>query len=186
MELQIQDLVTSIKKEGVEEAKKEASKIIAEAKKQADEIVLKAKEQAKKAVSDAEKEINVLKESAKVSAQQALRDASITFKKEVQKVFKKILAEKTDKKLSSDTLSKLIIAALGEEKPSDYKLEINELSDSLKSELASLIEKGLEIKVVKNAPKGFKLAAKDNSGFFDLSEDELVQILSNFVGEIKI
>ena len=43
MELQIQDLVTSIRKEGVEAASAEAEAIIAEAKKKADKAAGKAK-----------------------------------------------------------------------------------------------------------------------------------------------
>ena len=43
MELQIQDLVSSIKKDGIESAKAEAAQILADARAQADKIVADAK-----------------------------------------------------------------------------------------------------------------------------------------------
>ena len=46
MELQIQDLVSSIRKEGVDAANAEAEKILAEARQKADAIVSEAREQA--------------------------------------------------------------------------------------------------------------------------------------------
>ncbi len=48
MELQIQDLVSSIRKDGIDAANAEAEAIIAEAKKKADAIIADAKSEAKK------------------------------------------------------------------------------------------------------------------------------------------
>ena len=61
MELQIQDLVTSIRKEGVEAANAEAESIIAEARKKADSIVASAKAEAQQVRDASEKEIAILK-----------------------------------------------------------------------------------------------------------------------------
>ena len=57
MELQIQDLVSSIRKEGIEAANAEAESIIAEAKKKAESIVSSAKSEAQQYKDTAEKEI---------------------------------------------------------------------------------------------------------------------------------
>ena len=75
MELQIQDLVSSIRKDGIEAANAEAEAIISEAKKKAETIVADAKAEAKSVQEASEKEIGILKESAAISAEQAKRDA---------------------------------------------------------------------------------------------------------------
>ena len=80
MELQIKDLVESIKKEGVDTARAEAETIIADAKKAAAEIISKAEAQARLTKETSEREIALLKENALVSAQQAKRDAVLSFK----------------------------------------------------------------------------------------------------------
>ena len=73
MELQIQNLVSSIRKEGIEAANKEADSIIAEAKKKAEAIVAGAKTEAQQYKDGAEKEIAILRESAAVSAERRYR-----------------------------------------------------------------------------------------------------------------
>ena len=59
MELQIQDLVSSIKKDGIDSANQQAAAILADARKQADAIVAEAKSQADKLRDDAKAEIDV-------------------------------------------------------------------------------------------------------------------------------
>ena len=67
MAQQIQDLVDSIQKEGIEKANKQAELIIAEANKKADDIIKSAKKEADKVLSDADKEIALRDQSAKAS-----------------------------------------------------------------------------------------------------------------------
>ena len=109
MELQIQDLVSSIRKEGIEAANAEAESIIAEAKKKAESIVAGAKSEAQQFKDAAEKEISILRESAAVSAEQAKRDAVLAFKTEIQGEFEKILAADIGKELSGAALGKLAL-----------------------------------------------------------------------------
>ena len=177
MELQIQDLVSSIRKEGVEAANAEAESIIAEAKKKADSIVAGARSEAQQISEATEKEIAILKESAAVSAEQAKRDAVLAFKTEIQKEFENILKTDIRKEVSGEGLGKLIRAAVAGENVADFAAEVSEVSDELKSELAEEIKKGLEIRPSKNVQYGFRLAAKDGSGFFDCTDDEIAEML---------
>jgi V/A-type H+-transporting ATPase subunit E len=177
MELQIQDLVTSIRKEGIEAANAEAESIIAEAKKKADSLVAGAKAEAQQYKDAAEKEISILRESAAVSAEQAKRDAVLAFKTEIQGEFEKILAADVRKELSGEGLGKLIRAAIGGENVADYAAEVAEVTDTLKAELADEIKKGLEIRPTKTVSQGFRLAAKDGSGYFDCSDDGIMEML---------
>lgn len=184
MELQIQDLVSSIRKEGVEAANAEAEAIIAEAKKKADSIVSTAKNEAQQYKDAAEKEINILKESAEVSAEQAKRDAVLAFKTEIQKEFEKILKADIGKELSGKGLGKLISAAVAGENVADCVAEVAEVSDALKSELAKEIKDGLEIRPTKGVQAGFRLAAKDGSGYFDVSDDGIMEMLMPYFRDL--
>ena len=149
MELQIQNLVSSIRKEGIEAANKEAESIIAEAKKKADAIVAGAKTEAQQYKDSAEKDIAILRESAAVSAEQAKRDAVLAFKAEVQGEFEKLLAADIGKEFSGESLGKLIRAAVAGEDISTYAAEVSDVS----------------------------LAAKDGSGYFDCSDDAIMEML---------
>ena len=184
MELQIQDLVTSIRKEGVEAANAEAESILAEAKKKADSIVAGAKAEAQQHKDTAEKEISILKESAAVSAEQAKRDAVLAFKNEIQGEFEKILAADIRKELLAEGLGKLIRAAVAGENVADYAAEVSEVSDALKKELADEIKKGLEIRPTKDVQQGFRLATKDGSGYFDCSDDGIMEMLMPYFRDL--
>ncbi len=61
MELQIQDLVSSIKQDGIDRPNREAAAIVAQAKAQADSIISQAKADADKLLQDANAEIEVFK-----------------------------------------------------------------------------------------------------------------------------
>lgn len=102
MELQIQNLVSSIRKDGIDAANAEAEAIIAEAKKK---------------------------------------------------------------------------AVIADEGVDSYSVEVAQVSDALKAELADEIKNGLEIRPAKGVRAGFRLAAKDGSGYFDCSDDEIMQML---------
>lgn len=184
MEVQIKDLVASIRKEGIETANNEAEQIIADAKKQAEEIVSKANAEAKNAKDAAEKEISILKESAKVGAEQAKRDAMLSFKTQIKEEFEKILKANVKKNLSGEALGKLIRAVAEGEDISGYAAEVAEVSDGLKSELAAEIENGLEIRPSRNVQAGFRLAAKDGSGYFDCSDEEIMQIMMPYFRDL--
>ena len=186
MELQIKDLVESIKKEGVDTARAEAEAIIAEAKKQAEDIIYKAESAAKLTKETSEREIAALKENAIVSAEQAKRDAVLSFKAEIQSEYEKILSAKVSDALGDEALAKLIRAVLTDEDVSGYTAELHSVSDGLKALLADEIRKGLEIKPVKNVNAGFRLAAKDGSGYFDCTDEEITRMLMPFFKDLSL
>ncbi len=177
MELQIQDLVSSIRKEGIDAAKAEAEVIISEARKKADAMLAEAKAEAKNIRETSEKEIAILKESAALSAEQAKRDAMLAFKAEVKAEFEKILAVKIQDNLSDGALGKLIYAVVADEDVQNYSIEVAQVSDSLKAELAEKIRAGLEIRPARGVHAGFRMTAKDGSGYFDCSDEEILQML---------
>lgn len=186
MELQIQDLVSSIRKEGIDAANAQAETILAEAQKKADKIISDAKAEAASIRETSEKEIGVLKESAAVSVEQAKRDAMLSFRDEVQKEFEKLLSCKIKDSLSDASLGKLIQAVLTDEDVSKYTVQVAEVSDALKAELAQEIKNGLEIKPVKGVRAGFRLASKDGSGYFDCSDEEIMQMLMPYFRDINL
>jgi V/A-type H+-transporting ATPase subunit E len=184
MELQIQDLVSSIRKEGIDAANSEADSILAEARKKADAIIADARAEAKRTKESSEKEIGILKESAVVSAEQAKRDAMLAFKAEVQAEYEKILGAKIRDSFNGEALGKLIRAAVEGEDVSAYTAEVAEVSDSLKAELAEEIKAGLVIRPTKGISSGFRLAANDGSGYFDCSDEEILEMLMPFFRDL--
>ncbi len=188
MAQQIQDLVASIQKEGIDKANKEAEKIIAAAEKKADNIIKSAKKEADKVLSDADREIALRDQSAKASLSQAARDVQLSLKKSLTDQMNVLLEEKVKTTFKSKDFVKLIkdILSLGFYDAKNTELQISEkdykeLATVLTKELGDKIKEGLEIKPVKNVNFGFRLADKDGSGHFDFSAEATAELLIPFL-----
>ncbi len=188
MAQQIQDLVASIQKEGIDKANKEAEKIIAAAEKKADNIIKSAKKEADKVLSEADREIALRDQSAKASLSQAARDVQLSLKKSLTEQMNVLLEEKVKTTFKSKDFVKLIkdILSLGFYDAKNTELQISEkdykeLATVLTKELGDKIKEGLEIKPVKNVNFGFRLADKDGSGHFDFSAEATAELLIPFL-----
>ena len=186
MEMQINDLVSAIKKEGIEKAQSQAEQIIAEAKEKASAIIFEAQNTADDIVKKAQEKNEILKESSRTTAEHAKRDAMLFFKDSVQTEFERLLEANIEKTVNGQTLARLIIAAINDENPSDYTAEVSEITEGLKGELAKKISEGLEIRPNPHLRVGFRLTSKDGSGYFDCSDEELEKILAPFFPELTI
>ena len=186
MELQIQDLVSSIKKEGIDAARAEADQIIAQAREQAAAIVAQATDEAQRAQAKAQSEAELMKESVRINAEHARRDALLSFKAQVQAEFEKLLSAESGKALQGETLAKLITAALGEEDPAKYTAEVAEVTEGLKAALAKELRGGLTIAPTPGVRAGFRLSAKDGSGYFDCSDEEIAAMLAPFFPDMSL
>ena len=186
MEMQINELVSAIKKEGVEAAQVQADAIIAAANEKAQAIIADANAQAQSILKKAEEKVQVLKDSALTTAEHAKRDAQLFLKKAVQDEFARLLEADVAKAVNPDTLGKLILAAIADDKAADYAAEVAEVTDGLKGELAKALTDGLELKVNPHIRVGFRLTAQNGSGYVDCSDEELEKILAPFFPELSI
>ena len=83
-------------------------------------------------------------------------------------------------------LAALITAALQGGDASAYAAEVASVTDALKSELAGELKAGLELRLSKKVRTGFRLCAKDGSGYIDCSDEELAEQLAPFFRELRI
>ncbi len=188
MAQQIQDLVDSIQKEGIEKADKQAEQIIADANKKADDIVKSAKKESARLLSEAEKEIDLRDQSSKASLNQAARDVQLSLKKALTEQINNVLKDDVSKAFKTKDFIKLIkdIISLDFCDVKNTELQISDkdyeaLAATLSKELSDKIKKGLEIKPVKSVNVGFKLADKDGSGYFDFTDEAVAKLMIPFL-----
>ncbi|MFA7671511.1 MAG: V-type ATP synthase subunit E [Sphaerochaetaceae bacterium] len=188
MELQIQDLVNSIKRDGIDQAEKESAEIIAKAKLEAEAILDNVNKEASKILEDANKEVAVLKQSAFAAINQSARDLSLSLQESIKKQFERLLGENVTKALSSTELVKLIVEvvkiSLIDSKDAVVGLgakDAKKLADSLKGELTQQLKDGLVIKPVEGLDFGFRLSSKKDGSYFDFSSDEITNLLKPFL-----
>ena len=183
MEQQIQDLIASIRREGIEEAKKESERIISEAKAAASDIVAKAEAEKDKILDNAKKSIALERQSSESAIKQAARDVSLSLKKSIEDSFQAILSQKVDAALSQDVLVRVLEAVVKAEVTSsnvyvelsadDFKALSAKLAESFKEQ----VKNGMEFRTSSSLSSGFRVVEKDGSFYVDMSGDECSKLL---------
>lgn len=186
MEQQIQDLVDSIKKEGLQQAQTQRDEIISQAKAEADRIINEARTKAGKMIEDAQRECALREQSARASIEQAARNVAITLKEDLNAQLSKILALQVGEALNKTLLSKLVLSVV-DASLKDAVIEIGgpdaeKLTKQLAADLAGKLKNGLELSAG-GKEKGLKIVSKDGSGYIDLSAEEMTRLLRPYLSD---
>ena len=182
MEQQIQDLINSIKKDGIDSATNESKRIIEEAEKKAETIIKEANAERDKLLADGRRQLEKEKESFSESLKMAARDLSLSFKKEVEGKIQALLDEKVKGAFDENLLKELLKTVIEAEFNGDVIVELprekkTAVAQSLAEELASSLGKGVELSFSSSLQGGFRVLAKDGRAYIDLSDDEVMKLL---------
>ena len=190
MEIQLQELIDQIKKDGVETAEAQAESILNSAKAEAEEIVARAQAQADKILLDAKNENDRIVKSEEEAIRQAGRNLLISFRDSVSRELSAIVRENVSDVYSSDALSKIIVSAVESwaAKPDADDLsvilnreELEALEKNAIAELNEKMRKGVTLKASDSFDGGFRIAEKDGQVYYDYSTEAVVEMLSNYL-----
>lgn len=190
MEIQLQDLIEQIKKDGVESAEVEAEAILNAAKAEAAKIISDAQVQADKMLLNAKNENDRMVKSGEDAIRQAGRNLLISFRESVARELKVIVSENVTAVYSSNTFVKLIAKAVecwaGNPESDDITVMLNNedlkvLEESLLAELNAKMLKGITLKASDNFDGGFRIAVNDSGAYYDYSAEAVVDMLSNYL-----
>lgn len=190
MEIQLQELIDQIKKDGVNEAEAAAEKIIADANKKAEKILAEAQNKAEKMIADAKAQNEKVERSSEDAIRQAGRNLLISFRESVAREVTAILGEQVNAVYSKENFSELIKKVILQwNKNTDAEdLTILLNSDDLKAVeenvLAALKEKagnGITFYANDNFDGGFRVAINNGSAYYDYSAEAVTEMLSSFL-----
>ncbi|MBE6790104.1 MAG: V-type ATP synthase subunit E [Ruminococcaceae bacterium] len=190
MEIQLQELIEQIKKEGVEAAEAQAVSILESAKAQAEKIISDANAKANKILADAKNENERTVRSGEDAIRQAGRNLLISFRESVTKELNAIIGENVSSVYSSDALSQLIVKAveswLSKPDVTDISVilgndDLARLEASLLSGLKAKMLNGVTLKANDNFDGGFRIAINDDGAYYDYSKDAVTDMLSNYL-----
>ena len=190
MEIQLQELIDQIKKEGVEAAETEAEAIIRTAKENAEKIISDAKAESEKILADTKAETERMTKSSEDAIRQAGRNLLISFRESVARELVSITGEGVSAVYSSEALSQLIISIVKNwaSKPDAEDISVILNTEDLKRTeetlLAALKEKmlkGVTLKANDNFDGGFRIAVNNGSAYYDFSAEAVVNMISNYL-----
>ena len=190
MEIQLQELIEQIKKDGVEAAETEAEAIIRAANEKAEKIIADAQAQADKILLDAEKENQKMVKSSEDAIRQAGRNLLISFREGVTKELNAILNKNVNAVYSSEALAKIIVNVVESfaKKPEAEDITVIISDESLKTLedtiFAGLKEKmlaGVTLKAGDTFDAGFRICANNTGAYYDYSAEAVVEMLSAYL-----
>jgi len=190
MEIQLQELIDQIKKDGVETAQSEAKAIVDAAKAEAAKIIADANAQSDSILAAAKAENARLVKSSEDAIRQAGRNLLISFRESVACELNAIIGETAQKVYSSDSLCELVknVVSAWAEKPEveDIAVVLNEadrqtLEGSMLAALGERIGKGVTLKANDNFDGGFRIAVNEGGAYYDYSKEAVVEMLSNYL-----
>ena len=190
MEIQLQELIDQIKKDGVEVAENEAKNIVDSAKSEAERIVADAKAQADRILAEAKAENEKMVKSSDDAIRQSGRNLLISFRESVTKELDAIIGETVNSVYSADSLSQLVVNVVESwaNKPDVDNIEVilnsNDVELLEKTALSSLkerISKGVTLKANDNFDGGFRIAVNDGGAYYDYSTEAVVDMMSNYL-----
>ena len=190
MEVQLQELVDKIKKDGVAAADEKAAEIIKAAEEKAKNIIEKAEAEAQESIKKAEAEALRFQKAAESSIDQAGRNTLISFRQGLLNELNAIIKAETVKNYDSAVLKNLIPEAVkGWVKTGNTEnlsviladKDLKELESSLSAALKEHVSKGLELKADSKIAGGFRIGTKDGSAYYDFSAEAVADLFSSYL-----
>ena len=190
MDVQLQELIDKIKKDGVATAEAEAAKVIEAAEKKAEGIVADAQEKAAEIIKNAKLETERMEKASDEAIVQAGRNMLLSFKDSLIAQLDGLIQAETAKAESKDILAKLVpetvkvwaknseaseLSVLLSEK------DLKDLEKSLTAELKAEIAKGLEIKPDKTLAAGFRIGVNNGAAYYDYSAESLAEMFAAYL-----
>ena len=191
MEIQLQELINQIKKDGVEAAETQAEAILDAAKAEADKIISAAKIEADKLIAQAKAENEKTVKSGEDALRQAGRNLLISFRESVSRELKAIAGDKVSSVYSSDTLARLVVSAVecwaSKPESDDISVLLNSadlarFEETILAELKAKMLNGVTLKANDNFDGGFRIAANNGAVYYDYSTESVTDMLSSYLG----
>jgi V/A-type H+-transporting ATPase subunit E len=190
MDTQLQELIETIKAEGVQTAEKQAEQIVASAEEKARQITGDAEKRAKQMLEGTRTEQAKLDQSGRETLKQAGRDLILGVQTRLVAMFTAVVNAAVGEAISADILENAIVAVVnawsqGRDEALDVILaeaDLSRLEQRLRSRLAERISAGTDIKPNNAVKTGFRVSTKDGALYYDFTVDSIADALSAYVG----
>lgn len=189
MEIQLQELLDRIKRDGVDAARVEVERLLAEGEAQKKAIVQAAEREAAGIVEAAKADAKRSAASGKAALAQASRDLLLAFRDRLQDMLQKLVRADTASGYGAEVLAQAIPAvlkALAAGGAEDLAVllpaaMLAKLESRFTSLLAAELKKGLEIKPFDDVAAGFRISEKGGAAYYDFSGEAVAALLSRYL-----
>lgn len=191
MEIQVQELIDKIRKDGIRTATEEANRIKAEAQSGADKLVESAKKEANDIISNAKLEAQRTEKAGIAAVEQASRNLILAFRDEIQALLNKIIGDAVGDNYNDDVLKQVLpelIKSWAAKGSDDLTVilpenDLSRLHGFFNERLAGELSKGIELKSNRKLANGFRISNKDGSAYYDFSAEAVAELISAYLNQ---
>ena len=190
MDIQLQELIDKIKKDGVATAEQQASKIIEEAEKKAVAIIEDAQKKSDELVKNSKAEIARLEKASDDAVTQACRNMLLEFRDSLVSELDSFVQSECAKAYSADMLKtlvpELVIAWCTNSDASELSFllsekDCKELEGEFKAALKAELSKGMEVKADKTLSAGFRIGVNNGAAYYDYSAEAVADLFTAYL-----
>jgi V/A-type H+-transporting ATPase subunit E len=187
MDIQFQELIEKIKKDGIDCASEEAARVKAQAGEEAKRILENARKEAEGIIAAAKADAERSEKAGIAAVGQASRNLVLAFKAEIQGILDRIVAQESASAYGEDTLKGVLPDLIkGWTKGDSLDLilpegDLKKLQSFFTEKLASELKKGVELKSSRSLGAGFRIAGKDGAAYYDFSAEAVAELLSAYL-----
>jgi V/A-type H+-transporting ATPase subunit E len=189
MDIQLKELIETIKKEGIDSADSKAAEIVLEAEKRGKSIIGKAEEEAARLLAETKREIARNEQSSREAIAQAGRDLILGLQKRITALFDGLVKTEAGQALRGGGLENAVaglIKAWAEKGSPQLAVllpeeELRKIESSLLAKLGDELKKGVILKPVPQIDAGFRIAERDGSAYYDFTAEGVAEILAEYL-----
>jgi V/A-type H+-transporting ATPase subunit E len=189
MEIQLQELIDKIKRDGIESASGEAARLKDQAEAEARRILEAARKEAESILNAAKADAERAEKAGIAAVAQASRNLILAFKGEIQALLDKIVARETAGAYNAEVIKAALPEILKNwaSKGSDSldillpEAQLAALEGFFREKIAGELKTGLELRADRNLGAGFRIANRDGSAYYDFSAEAVGDLLSAYL-----
>jgi V/A-type H+-transporting ATPase subunit E len=188
MDIQVQELLETIKKDGVEAAEQKAKEIISAAEEKAKAIVADGERKVQAKMKEQEQAAAQLQASGKAALAQAGRDLVLSVEKQLQSIFEQLVVatvkETYKDKILEDAIASVVSAWTSTNQVGAILLseaQEKQVASALKGKIGQALSSGVVVKTSPRVSGGFLIQEKNGAAYYDFTVEAVAQALSIYV-----
>jgi V/A-type H+-transporting ATPase subunit E len=189
MDIQVQELINKIKKDGIESSSQEAARIKKEAETEARHIIEAAEKNAEDIVNQGKHDAERFEKAGIAALEQASRNLLLAFKDEIKNLLDRIVSERVSANYNDEVLKTALpdlIKAWAVKGGDNLSVilpesELSKLQSYFGGKLSEELKKGVELKASRKLASGFRISNREGSVYYDFSADAVAALLSTYL-----
>ena len=187
MEVKLDSLIEKIRKEAVDEGRKQASELVQNAQTKARAIVHDAEEKAQTILEKTRVQVEKTQQNTRLALQQAARDVELSLKERITELFDRVFTQAVGDVLSPEFLENLIMTLVKDwSVKGSVDIMVNpetqkQLEQTLFTKLGQTLKNSVTLSALPGLTKGFRVGLKEDSLYYDFSDETIAETMKEFL-----